>query len=79
MVGDSGEGVMRITFAEVAIKGVRRWKDPVTGKPRQETRKFMQTINPFNKLANGAVKNRYDIMMELIDERDEWLKQQQGS
>lgn len=64
----------RIRFQELKIKGVRRWKDPETGKPRQQTRTFMQTINPFNKTASGRVKTSEDIMPELKAERDAWLK-----
>lgn len=64
---------MRVTFNEIAVKGVKRWKDPVNGKPRQETRKFYQTINPFNKNMDGTRKTRDQIMAEIKTERDEWL------
>ncbi len=63
----------RYVFSEVFVKGVKRWKDPVSGKPRQETRKFLQTINPFNKNASGVPKTRDEIMAEIKRERDEWL------
>ena len=63
----------RYTFNEVAVKGVKRWKDPVSSKPRQETRKFWQTINPFNRNADGTHKTREQIMIEIKRERDEWL------
>lgn len=63
----------RYVFNEVSVKGVKRWKDPVNGKPRQETRKFYQTINPFNKNAAGVPKSRDEIMAEIKVERDEWL------
>jgi hypothetical protein len=63
----------RYTFDEVSVKGVKRWKDPVTGKPRQETRKFFQTINPFNKNAVGVPKARDEILEEIKKERDDWL------
>lgn len=33
----------------------------------------MQTINPFNKNANGTHKTRDEIMVEINKERDEWL------
>ena len=66
---------MRITFQEIRVKAVRRWKDPQTGKPRQQTKVSMQTINPFNKLPDGTVKDRETIMAELIAERADWLKQ----
>lgn len=63
----------RYVFNEVSIKGVKRWKDPVSGKPRQETRKFFQTINPFNKDDRGEPKCRDQILKEIKRERDEWL------
>jgi hypothetical protein len=64
---------MRVTFNEVSLKGVKRWVDPVTGKNRQETRKFWQTVNPFNKNDKGEVKSSGEIMAELKRECDEWL------
>jgi hypothetical protein len=70
---------VRVTFDQVKLKGVRRWKDPETGKPRQQTRVFMQTVNPFNKLPDGTVKDRQTIMAELIAERADWLTEQHGA
>lgn len=68
---------MRITrhkFDKVSIKGVRRWKDE-NGKPRQETREFSQTVNPFNTTAGGLVKTPQQIMVEIKRERELWLAQ----
>lgn len=65
---------MRITFQEVKVRGVRRWKDPQTGKQRQSTRTFMQTINPFNKTSDGIPKDHGTIYKEICAERDAWLK-----
>lgn len=67
-------GTVRYRFAEVSIKAVRRWVD-ADGKKRQQTRKFFQTINPFNKNADGTQKTRDQIMVELKAQRDEWLKE----
>ena len=58
-------------FEEVRIKGIRRWKE--NGRARQETRVFMQTINPFNKDENGLPKSRAQIQQELLVERKAWL------
>lgn len=63
----------RHKFQEIKLKGVRRFKDPDTGKPRQRTKIFMQTLNPFNKKANGQVKTSDDIIIELRAERNAWL------
>lgn len=62
----------RINFDEVAIKGRRYWIDD-EGKRHQQTQKFWQTINPFNKLPDGTIKDRAAIMAELIAERDAWM------
>lgn len=60
-----------IRFQQVMIKATKRWKE--NGRMRQETRTFMQTINPFNKNAAGQVKSRQEIEQELLAERKEWL------
>lgn len=64
--------VRRINFDEVAVKATRRWVDE-SGKKRQETRKFWQTINPFNKGADGLPKTRDQILKEILAERDAFL------
>lgn len=63
--------MMRVTFQQVKLKGVRRWTE--NGKRRQETQEFMQTVNPFNKGADGLPKTREQILSELSKERSEWL------
>jgi hypothetical protein len=63
---------MRVVFNEVKVKGTRRWTD-ANGKRRQETKAFMQTVNPFNKNADGSVKTYEQIKRELTAERDFWL------
>jgi uncharacterized coiled-coil DUF342 family protein len=63
---------MRITFDEVSVKGVRRWKD-AAGKWHQETKKFFQTLNPFNKAADGSPKSYEQIRAEIRTERDAWM------
>lgn len=65
---------VRLQFERVVVKATRRWKDPVTGKPRQLTRTFEQTINPWNKNEHGEPKDREEIMEELKLQRDVWLQ-----
>jgi hypothetical protein len=67
----------RYVFQEVSVKGVFRWKD-ADGKSRQETRKFMQTLNPFNKNVRGEPKSYSEIMAEIRSERDLWLLQRKN-
>lgn len=68
----------RIVFDEVSVKGVYTWRDE-NGKKRQETRKFWQTVNPFNCNEDGSVKTREQIYAELNAERDEWLREKRQS
>ena len=60
-----------IRFQEVKIRAVRRWTE--NGKRKQETKVFMQTVNPFNKNAAGFVKTSSEIVEELRAERDAWM------
>ncbi len=60
----------RIRFEEVSVKGMRRWV--VNGKKRQETRKFWQTLSPFNKAADGTPKTRDQIYEQILRERRDW-------
>jgi len=64
---------MKYTFQEVAVKGVKRWTED--GKRKQKTKRFFQTINPFNKNKSGQQKGRSEIMKEILAEREEWLNQ----
>ena len=63
----------RINFDEVGFRVKKYFKDPDTGKRRQETRRFYQTLNPFNKNSDGSVKNHDQIMTELNEECKKWL------
>jgi hypothetical protein len=63
----------RITFEKVSIKRTFRWTDPVTRKSRQETKKFWQTVSPFNRNVHGDPKSRQQIREELESEARLWL------
>jgi hypothetical protein len=62
----------RVKFAEVSLKATFRWRT-ADGKARQRTKKFWQTLNPFNIGKNGEPKNRYEIMDELQVQKRLWL------
>ena len=64
---------MRITFDEVSVKRTFRWIDPATGRARQETKKFFQTVSPFNRTASGEIKSREQIRFEITREADLWM------
>lgn len=42
------------------------------GKRRTRRKKFYQTLNPFNKNADGSVKTREQIHSELKREVEQW-------
>lgn len=63
---------MNVAFEQVKLRGIRKWIDPETGKRRQKTRWFCQTVNPFNKNPDGTVKTRTDIFRELQQKRHDW-------
>lgn len=67
---------MRTTFYEVAVSATKRWTD-AGGKKRQKTRKFWQTLSPFNKCADGSIKTREQILIEIQAQRDAWLSGQE--
>ncbi|MDO6489280.1 hypothetical protein Q4503_16415 [Colwellia sp. 6_MG-2023] len=62
---------MQYNFTEVSIKGVKKWKED--GKNKQKTKKFFQTLNPYNRNSDGDIKTRAEILKEITKERDEWL------
>lgn len=63
---------MRITFERIVAKRTVFWADPATGKKRQKTRSFEQTVNPFNLDASGNPKDRRMIRVEVDREADLW-------
>src|SRR5882724_7706289 len=64
---------MKITFDVVRVRATRVWRDD-DGRRRQQTREFMQTVNPFNRDDDGNVKTRQQILVEVNAERAAWLK-----
>lgn len=60
-------------YEVIEVKGVHRWVD-ADGKKRQQTKKFFQTLNPFNLNKDGTAKTRDDIRKEITAERDKWLR-----
>jgi len=63
-----------VTFNEIAIHGMKSVK--CAGGCRRtlkRSRKFYQTLSPFNKNAAGELKSRDQIWDELQAERRAWL------
>lgn len=59
-------------FQEVKRSVTRKLKCRVCGKPFQRSTTFSQTINPFNKTAEGQPKTYAEIWRELGVEADAW-------
>jgi hypothetical protein len=69
---------MKVHFNWVGVKATKRFKDE-NGKSRQITKHFRQTLNPFNKNADGTMKTRDQIMAEEIANRNAWLNVKEPS
>lgn len=59
-------------FAEVPVYAEKSVPCTVCGKRVRRERKFVQTLNPFNKDADGNVKNADQIRVELRAKADAW-------
>lgn len=63
-----------ITFSEVAVQGQKSAKCAGGCKRTlRRSRKFWQTLSPFNKNAAGELKSRTEIQGELLAERAAWM------
>jgi len=45
------------------------------GKRRQKTKRFTETINPFNKNANGTPKTRDQVQESVIEKARVWMSE----
>lgn len=70
--------MVTVTFDEVSIKGRVRVKcsHPGCNKMVQRTKKFHQTLNPWNTNKDGNVKTREQIRADLFNEREKWEREQ---
>lgn len=64
-----------VSFQEVSITTEKQGKCSCCNKSCKVKKRFYQTLNPFNRNADGAVKNKQEIVSEISAERDLWLKQ----
>ena len=65
--------VVRTIFDEVKLYAAKSGACGC-GKYRRRTRKFYQTINPFNKI-EGRPKTRKEIYAELTEEANAWKRE----
>jgi uncharacterized C2H2 Zn-finger protein len=59
-------------FQKVEWPDVKYVPCPDCGKTVRRKKTFWQTVNPLNKLPDGTVKDRRDILSELRVEADAW-------
>lgn len=64
-------GTFRLRFDDVRLPVIKHMKC-ACGKYRQRRKTFMQTINPYNRNADGTPKTRVDILNELHLQADKW-------
>jgi len=63
-----------VTFNEVAIHGMKSVKCAGgCGRILKRSRKFYQTLSPFNKNAAGQLKSRDEIYEEIRAQRNAWV------
>lgn len=64
---------MRITFQPVRTSRTYSGKCPFCGKPTRRSKSFERTINPFNKKADGTVKDYADVLRDVNAEANAWV------
>jgi hypothetical protein len=62
-------------YERVERRDYKRGRCVACGKTAERSQTFQQTINPFNKNSDGAVKTRDDIWTEISAEARAWLAQ----
>lgn len=63
---------VRHTFKEVYLSATKSGKCSFCNKRTTRSTRFSQTFNPFNLNANGQVKSREEIYLELKAARETW-------
>ena len=65
---------MRLNFEKVEIKSVKGGHCAACGRPAQRSKKFWQTINPFNTVEGQPTvkKGREKILSELRVQSEAW-------
>lgn len=61
-----------IRFRELTHRATKNLPCPGRGKKVRRARTFGQTLNPFNKNADGTVKTAKDIYAELAARAEAW-------
>lgn len=62
-------------FREIKHQASKNLPCPVCGKKLRRQRTFGQTLNPFNKNADGQVKTELEIVRELNATASDWERE----
>lgn len=65
---------MRYNYEEVSITRKKSGICPVCEKRCSRSRKFYQTLSPFNKTKDNNIKTRAQIYVEIDIEAADWMK-----
>lgn len=65
-------GITTTRFDEISTFAEKSGKCDVCGKACKRREKFYQTLNPFNKNADGSVKTYQEIRKEIELKATEW-------
>lgn len=60
------------SFPEIWSRHTRTGPCPVCGKRTRRSKKFEQTVNPFNKNPDGTVKTRDEVWASVRAEAKAW-------
>lgn len=62
-------------FQEISLQGIKNLPCSGCGKKLRRQRKFFQTLNPFNKAADGSPKTVTQIDAELTEQIEQWKQE----
>lgn len=60
------------TFESIRVRRTKRGKCPGCGKTTSRTRVFEQTVNPFNRGADGEAKTSSEVREAVEADADAW-------
>lgn len=63
---------MKVNFQVVELKFSKSGICPACGKSASRTKRFFQTLNPFNTNADGSIKTVEQIKSELVAKGTDW-------
>lgn len=61
------------TFQQVAARRSHRGACPLCGKSTTRSRNFVQTINPYNRNADGTIKTLAQVRAAVEAQADAWV------